>query len=225
MQKEKIIKQFALKAKSYLPDDKAGKLKASRGFALIELLIAVVLFGVITSFVLVAYSKVSEQLFMTSLAYETALSFRQAQSYGVSVKQFGTTFDSAYGIHLSAIVDKRFVFFADADQDGIYKTGGDSETGCITGTGSECVSVYQVERNNKVDKFCGVPAGIEPEECSKDSVTLISFLDVSFLRPNPDAVIRTDQSTTYKAARVYLKSPSGIERIVEVWNTGQISIK
>lgn len=198
----------------------------SGGFALIELLVAVVLFGVITSFVLIAYGKVSEQLFTTALAYETALSFRQAQSYGVSAKQFGageSSFDYAYGVHFTATVDNRFVLFADVNKDGIYETGGDTNTGCIPG--SECVSIYRIERGNRIEKFCGVRSVDGAEECTLGSQVPIWYLDVSFLRPNPDAVFRTDQSTSYKAARVYLISPGGQRRTVEVWNTGQISIK
>jgi len=208
---------------------------SERGFSLLELLIAIVLFGIITGFVLVAYGKVSEQLFMTSLAYETALSFREAQSYGVSVRQFEGSFEYAYGIHFRNGIDKRFVLYADINADSEYNEGDDDETGCLSSAEGECSSIYRVERNNKIEKFCGVlaldawPGGEKQEECNVNSVPetnqTITTLDVSFLRPNPDALIRTDIGSEYKAARVYLTSPGGIKRMVEVWNTGQISIK
>jgi len=208
----------------------------NRGFALIELLIAVTLFGVVTAFVLLAYGKVSEQLYMTSLAYETALSFREAQSYGVSVKQFAGSFDYAYGLHFNTGVNARFVFFADVDGDTLYNVGDDDETGCLLSDGGECSSIYRLEKANRIKKFCGVlatdmwPEGDKQEECSVDSEPesnkTITFLDVSFLRPNPDAIIRTSlPDSSYKASRVYFISPTNIERIVEVWNTGQVSIK
>lgn len=233
-----------MKHESYSMNKKKRGLKVSSskfhvssegGFSLLELLIAIVLFGIITGFVLVAYGKVSEQLFMTSLAYETALSFREAQSYGVSVRQFEGSFEYAYGIHFRNGIDKRFVFYADVNADGKYEEGDDEETGCLSTLGGECSSVYRVERNNKIEKFCGVlafdawPGGEKQEECNVNSVpeanNTITTLDVSFLRPNPDARIQTDLESEYKAARVYLISPGGIKRMVEVWNTGQISIK
>lgn len=217
---------------------------SSEGFALIELLIAVVLFGIITAFVIAAYGKISEQLFTTTLAYETALSFRQAQSYGVSVKQFGVgtgSYNSAYGLHFQNAINNRFVLYADANQNNKYESdiGGDTPTGCAPSVvGNECVSVYRVERGNTIEKFCGVllldtwPLGAKSEECNVNSVPannpLIAYLDVYFLRPNPDAIIRSDLSGVserYKGARIYLTSPNGVKRSVEVVNTGQISIK
>lgn len=221
-----------------------------QGFALLELLAAVVIFGLITFFVLFSYTRVSEQLFMSILAYETALSFRQAQSYGVSVHEFNPYtgegigapyFDAAYGIHFGATTDTRFVLFADADQSKSYNAGSDIESGCVSVVGGECVSVYRIERGNRIEKFCGVlptdggrdvPDSQKREECNVNSLPAgnpsITYLDVTFLRPNPDAVIRTNQSGVgerYKAARVYLISRNGVRRIVEVMTTGQISIK
>jgi len=214
-----------LKARSY-------KLKASGGFALLELLVAVVLFGIITAFVLFSYHKVSEQLFMTTLAFETAFTLRQAQSYGISVRQFGAdsgaTFEAAYGVHFNATVSDRFIFFADSDKNGRYTTGGDDSNGCIRVPTSECVDVYRIGRSNRIEKFCAARATNDGDECSTGTPTALLNLDVMFLRPNPDSIFYTDHSisgTTYKSATIHLISPNNLKRRVEVWNTGQISIK
>jgi len=205
---------------------------ASGGFALLELLVAVVLFGLIAMLVLFSYFKVSEQLFMTTFAFETALSLRQAQSYGVSVRQFGSdrsaTFEAAYGIHFDAATRNRFIFFADSDGNGTYTQGGDDSSGCIRGGSSECVSVYRIERSNQIEKFCAKRAVDGVDECSTGTPTILTFLDVIFRRPNPDAIFYTNQSqfnTLYRAATVHLTSPNNLARTVQVWNTGQISIK
>ena len=201
----------------------------SGGFALVELLVAVIIFGIITTFVLLAYSKVSDQLFLTTLAYELALSFREAQSYGVSVHQFGTgasaTFDVGYGLHFDANSSNTYALFADVGVDGFLNGSYGityNQSGCINTT--ECLSVSRLEKGNAIQKFCGVRAADASEECSPST----TFLDVTFLRPNPDAIIKTSGSAPtvfYKAGRVYLISPKGNTRMVEVWNTGQISIK
>ncbi|MDO8594705.1 MAG: type II secretion system protein [bacterium] len=221
---------------------------ARKGFALVELLIAVTIFGIITTFVLLAYNRVSEQLSLTTLAYELALSFRQAQSYGVSVHQFGGSFDVGYGLHFDPGSNSTYALFA--DEKGVY---GDSvlsggydfsygDTGCLTPT--ECVNVFRLEKGNTIDKFCGVLSGDggrdvpdeqKDEECNVSSTPpsnpppTITFLDVTFLRPNPDAIITTNRTVSdgqqYKAARVYVVSPRGIKRVIEVVNTGQISLK
>ncbi len=223
------------------------------GFALIELLIAVVLFGIISTFILIAYGKVSRQLFLTSLAYEVALSFREAQSYGVSVHQFQAgggqfeTFDVGYGLHFDQGSMNTYALFSDsggvAGNSVFDGTFGASYTasGCVNT--AECVSVSRIEKGNLIYKFCGVlPFGdggrdasdeAKQEECNIHSLpqtnSVISFLDVTFLRPNPDAIITTSQTRAmgqkYKAARIYLIAPSGDKRIVEVNTTGEISIK
>lgn len=213
-----------------------------------ELLVALALLGVISVFILLAYSRVSGQLFVTTLAYELALSFRQAQSYGVSVHQFGlgedATFDVGYGLHFDPASANSYALFADQGEGGAAGNklfdGAYSAEGCIIS--SECVSVFRLERGNTLYKFCGVlttgdagrdaPDANKNEECNVNSLPAgnqnITFLDVTFLRPNPDAIIRTNRSADsvlYKAARVYVISPTGEKRVVEVMTTGQISVK
>ena len=98
-----------------------------------------------------------------------------------------------------------------------------NKSGCPTG--DECLQVFRVERENRIDRFCGVLQTGGSEECSPT----LAFLDISFRRPEPDAVIVSSESTPglerYKAARIYLVSPRGVTGQVEVGNTGQISVK
>lgn len=223
----------------------------SGGFALLELIIAVALFGVITAFILLAYNRVGGQLFLSSLAYEIALSLRQAQSFGVSVREFrgsgSGTFDVGYGLHFDAGSVNTYALFADqggSAGNGLFDGGfggAYDATGCLGVT--ECVSVFKLERGNTIARFCAVlPAGdggrdapdsAKNEECNVNSLPssnpTIAYLDVVFLRPNPDAMIKTSQTVSagqqYRAARIYLTSPTGEKRVVEAVNTGQISIK
>ncbi len=222
--------------------------RAARGFTLVELLVAIALFGLIAAFTLLAYSKVSSQLFITNLAYELALSFRQAQSYGVSVHEFRTggleTFDVGYGLHFDAGSADTYAFFADeggetgdATFNGTYGTAY-NESRCLSAT--ECITVYRLERGNRLYKFCGVlpigdmgkdaPDENKNEECNVNSLPpanpTITYLDAVFLRPDPDAIIKTSQlGRQYRAVRIYVISPTEEKRIVEVANTGQISVK
>ncbi|HBV01422.1 MAG TPA: hypothetical protein DEF00_03465 [Candidatus Taylorbacteria bacterium] len=221
-----------------------------RGFTLVELLVAIALFGTIATLILLSYRKVSNQLFVTTLAYELALSLRQAQSYGVSVHEFqgggAGTFNVGYGLHFDSESLNTYALFADqggesgdAVLNGSYGTAYNT-TGCLSAT--ECMNVFLLEKGNRIYKFCGVlptgdlgrdaPDSEKNEECNTLSLPAsnpaITYLDVTFLRPNPDAIIKTNQSVfghQYKAARIYVISPSGDKRVVEVANTGQISIK
>lgn len=220
------------------------------GFALLELLVAIAVFGIIVTFVLFSYGRVAEQLFTSNLAHEVALALREAQSYGVSVRQFKresndaqkAAFDAAYGIHFERNESKQFVLFVDSARGGDaqeLRYDGRITDGCPL---PECVSIFRVGKKNYIQKFCGVlpqDEGYEPEskrreECSfvqSGGVVVpgkIKFLDVLFKRPNPDALFVSDGKEggkDYKAARIYLASEKGVVRAVEVWSTGQISIK
>ena len=227
------------------------------GFSLVELLVSIALFGLITTGILLVYSRVGEQIFTTTLAYDIALAFREAQHYGVSVKGFGqgsdlSRFDVSYGLHFQSGAsgdDALFVLFVDQRDplDGKKNQkydGAHSASGCSASQPNECVKVFRLEHGNTISKFCGVlpteDAGRDAadankhEECNNNSTPptnpppLITRLDVLFERPNPDAIIRTDlsgQTERYKAARVYIKSPRGEKRVIEVISTGQISLK
>lgn len=208
------------------------------GFALVELLVALAFFSIAMATVVITFSVVSERLFTKNLTYAIALSFRQAQSYGVSVR--GTSaidFTAGYGLHFDAGNGNSKVFLLFADKDGSgrfnYEFGtGYNESGCFSG--NECVEVFRVERNNRIEKFCGVllldnaPTGEKKEECNVGAPPFITSLDVLFKRPDPDAIINTDLSGAaerYKGARIYVISPRGERGTVEVMNTGQISVK
>jgi prepilin-type N-terminal cleavage/methylation domain-containing protein len=58
----------------------------NRGFSFIELIISIAVFTLITSAMLVSFSRLQGDVSLTNLAYDTALTIRQAQSYGVQVR-------------------------------------------------------------------------------------------------------------------------------------------
>ena len=203
--------------------------KDARGFSLMEMLVVIALFTIITGAALANHARFGEGILATNLAYDVALSLREAQSYGLSVREGAGAgiFDVGYGVHFKD--DTFFVFFADLDNN--QKYDGTSVDGkCVNGT--ECLKVYRLERGNSIASFCGVLTSFGSLDC-RDFIANrddISFLDVLFKRPYPDAFIRTDlngqNEERYQSAYVVLLSPKHREsRVVEVFQTGQISIK
>lgn len=197
-----------------------------------EMMIVVALFTIITISALMVHSRFGENILMTNLAYDVALSLREAQSYGLSVRQSplsGGTFDIGYGVHFKS--EAFFVFFA--DRNGNKKYDGTSIDGkCVVSDDSECLKVYRLEKGNSIAFFCGVLAPLGALECRNflNNEQTISFVDITFKRPEPDSFIRSDLNPSnemrYRGAQIVVVSPRrSASRTIEVYQTGQISIK
>ncbi len=201
-----------------------------------ELMIVIALFTIITSAALMNHARFGESILATNLAYDVALSFREAQSYGIAAREplsGAGTFSFPYGLHFSG--GDSFVFFTDRNPDKRY--GGTDESGaCVSGVNSECLKVYRFERGSRIASFCGVQTS-GALECRNFDIegkvvegSAISYLDITFKRPMPDAALVTNLNSTggtrYQGARITITSPKGHEcRTVEVFETGQISIR
>ncbi len=79
--------------------------KINNGFSLVELMVSISIFVLITSLTLANYPKFGNKLSLDLLAEDIALSFRQAQIFGSSVvgtKSAGPAAFGAYGLHFEA---------------------------------------------------------------------------------------------------------------------------
>lgn len=177
------------------------------------MLIVVAIIVLISSIVLANNNKFGGTILLQNLAYDVALSARQAQTYGTAVIRFGSNnFTAPYGIHFDITASRTtYYVFADAvgSPNGIYDVG-------------EMVQSSTIGRGYFIESLC-VTASNGSESCT--SGTTISKLDVVYKRPEPDAYIRADDiSTTYTRGRVILSSPRG--DLLSVWfeNNGQISV-
>lgn len=190
---------------------KHGRFFTRRGFTLIELLVVMGIFLVITGTVLANHSKFNSSVLLGSLAYNIALSVREAQVYGLSVQTYHANFQVGYGIDLSAANPNQYVLFADVNADKRYEPGTDS-----------VIQTYAVGGGHTIQKFCGSNAS-GATQCSTDS-TPIDRLDIVFFRPNPDAYISSANPGYYSSAAITVASGSGESRTVTVYSTGQISV-
>lgn len=167
---------------------------------------------VIMSVAIVNHGRFQGSLAITNLAYEIALSIRQAQVYGVSVRQFQTYTDKNYGVAFTSSDLAAYTVFADIDADGLADSGESVESARITG-------------GNTISQFCGMNAA-GAMTCGPAS---LSSLSVSFQRPNPDAIVsaRTTagSSVSYAGARIYVRTPAGDMRCVVVRSTGQVAVE
>ena len=199
---------------------------SNKGFTLVELMVSIGIFAFMTALHVAKYGTFNQGILLTNLAYDVALTIRNAQSYGLNVKSkpsggtdcaaggssFSNCFDYPYGVHFDEgasgdpAPNTRFVFFADISKDGVYNSG------------DEIIKTSYIRRGRIVDNIC----------ISLDSSCNItpSSLDITFKRPDPNAIIigNINQNTKYAYAEITLKSSDGGLKKVTVRSTGQIDV-
>src|SRR5690349_3018843 len=116
------LRRFFIKAPAGLAPDIA------RGFTLIELLVVSAIIILITGTILFRQQGFSSATLLRSLSYSIALSVRQAQTYGISVRESATgsgTFAAGYGAYFSNNgcglgTANRYSLFSDNNANGVY---------------------------------------------------------------------------------------------------------
>lgn len=184
-----------------------------RGFTLIELLVVMSIMIVITAVFLVRNSQFNSAILLRSLAYEVALSIREAQVYGVGVREVSAgsnNFTAGYGVYFSSDAPTDYVLFADLDKNGLY------------GAGDTIMQSFAVRNGFTVARICAVTTtGVS--QCSPADIT---SLVVSFKRPNPEALIKTNVAGySYASASITVSSPNGSTRTVTIGTAGEIEVQ
>lgn len=186
--------------------------KQHRGFTLIELIVVVGILVVISSIILANYSKFGGQVLLRNLAYDIALSVREAQVYGISARSFlGAQFAAGHGVYVDLAEGNTFFFiYTDVDNNAFF-----------TSAATEWVETFSIGRGYTIDRLC-IPSGPSSETCTATK------LDMLFKRPEPDAIIRASTGGSfnqYDRARIVVASPQGDKLSVLVETTGQISVQ
>lgn len=210
-----------------------------KGFTLIEMLMVLAIFTILTSVVMYNYAEFNSKTIMSNMAYEIALSVRQAQVYSLGVRgQAGVkSFDNRYGVYFNTNNGgKEFAFFFDRkpNVEGLVPNGwcdGDVDDpnclACISGGAGECLEKITLTRDIFISKIC-LSDGIDPIEVSGSCKEGNSEEDVSvtFDRPNPDAKILVDSGIELlnKNLGIVVKNSFGNQRAVIIRSTGQISV-
>ena len=188
-----------------------------KGFTLIELLVSVGIFAIMTALLLARYGSFDQGVLLTNLAYDVALTIRNAQSYGLNVKSYDRNdnkFEAAYGVNFVATTSN-FVFFADINTPPNF-TYEPSPGGLDVN-----ISTTLIKRNSKVGTLC---IGSGPSNC-----VAAKSIDIAFNRPDPNAHINglslTNTILTNTYAEIILMANDGTIRKVIVRSTGQISVE
>lgn len=192
-----------------------------RGFSLVELIVVVAIFIVLTSVILFNQNKFSSDVAVGNLAYDIALQIRKAQVYGLLVREdmsSGGGFNNGYGINFMTRSDGEiyFILFTDVNNNGVFDSSID-----------ETISTFNIEQGNTIADIC-TDSSTDPERCFSSNGGLnITYASIVFKRPDPDAIIRDSRNSTRKSQiEITVNSALGdTTKYISVLNTGQISVR
>lgn len=157
---------------------------------------------------------------LESLAYDIALAIRNAQVYGIAVRQYEGTFQSAYGMHFEQGNPNTYTLFVDAVvENGRYDCSGSCEL----------IEVTTLQGGYRIVDLHVRGAGDSSPTCE---ATEVDELHIAFKRPEPDALISADSASCLttpvecrESACITIASPRGDTNHILIEATGQISVQ
>jgi type II secretory pathway pseudopilin PulG len=193
-----------------------------RGFSLVELLVVLGIIMFLASVVLTSQSNFNKTLVLANTAYDIALSIRGAETYGLGSRTTSAGIGNApYGVHFESGSQTSFELFADTSPpvsctiptcspgDRKYTNGSDTR-----------IQTYNIQNGIRVTDFCINTNGWT---CVANGLT---YLDISFLRPYPEPIFKTNTSSLFPVTQacITVYSPYGGSRSVRVDASGLVSV-
>lgn len=178
----------------------------TQGFSIIELMVTVGIFAMITSILLARNSRFDDETLLQSAAYEVALSVRQTQSFGINVRGQGGVFDKPYGVYFEK-GSASYRQFLDSNDDGFFTEG-------------EMIEEYTLGRGYTIARICAFSSITPSCETEEDAVSVL------FRRPDPEAIITAQKGVVgaIGSIGIELASPREGRRFIVVRQTGQIAV-
>lgn len=160
--------------------------KYNSGITIIELLVVISIFIIISAITIFNYSKFKSTATLQNLADDIALSVRRVQGYAVGVKGYNDMFNYPYGIHFTSNPElsdaysgshKSFILFIDVNENNKYDGGADCG---MPSDGNECLEVLSITNTNEVSEIHFYENNNDVLIEKKDT------MDILFKRPNPE---------------------------------------
>ena len=187
----------------------------SLGFTLVELMVSISIFAVITAVVLIRNNEFNSGILFSNLVYEIALSIREMQTYGITVRASDTgRFDNGYGVYFNSSETEKnsFVQFTDIPNvSGVRNQLYDNP--------AEKLFKLNLKPGNFVEEI---------RVCDSSSVcTVVNDVAITYMRPEPDASIKSG-TTVYTKAGITIRAPGSdpvVRKCIVVTGVGQISVQ
>src|SRR3989344_5656543 len=202
----------------------------SMGFTLVEMLVVISIFTIITGVTMANLPAFRDKTTLDLIAQEIAITIRQAQVYGIGTREAesaGLEFTS-YGIYFdpnnssgSGLDKKSLYLYAD-------KKNPESSPAGVVGFSDDDGSVVEefvIRGGAEITQLLscsGTPCTFPPAV----NATNLSTLDIFFQRFYPDAKF-VDIVPAPNYIKIVIQSTRDVnnKREIEVWSTGQISVK
>jgi prepilin-type N-terminal cleavage/methylation domain-containing protein len=207
---------------------KKHKNSTTRAFTLIELLVVIAIFTIITSIAIFDQGKLNSQVLLTNLTYDTALSIREAQSYGVGVRQadpnnLSGNFQSGVGVFFDT--NPSGIDLSDNQSVIIFNNPNSTIDNPDVTFSSESNRLreyhFQNQRGNYIYAICQ-----NPSDCLGQ--TTHPRLRIMFFRPNPEPVfyLNDDPDPTTGPFYIVLRSAdASLCSVIVVNSSGQVNIE
>ncbi|MFA5933810.1 MAG: type II secretion system protein [Candidatus Paceibacterota bacterium] len=247
--KLRIINKNAGKKLSFFPIRNSSFViynSAKRGMTFIELISVISIFAIISGITLFNFSSFGDSITLSNLAQDIALEIKQAQSSataGEGFAKFQAGKKPSYGLYFSTETTptdrtKKFIYFADKDNDGKYGSTGNEASTCEGETNTECLKSISINNGYSISSIAVNQNQASNPSCPPAILPKGKDLAIVFTRPNNDAYFTTNQSgyenkkaiplvtgTPICDAEITIKSPKNLTRTIVVYSVGQISIQ
>lgn len=205
-----------------------------KAFTLVEMVVVLAIGAILIAVVIFNYRDADSSLIMRNLAYEVSLTIRQAQTYGIGVKESSeenNAFDNAYGVQfnhpVTNVFNDTFYLFSDIyndTSDKEYRCNQTNTSGaCTSAGGSEVIDALSLTRQITIQSICGNRLDNGQNVCTSAGAN--AMLNIAFKRPNPDAVITLGTNIRLADVTIRLVGQNGSTIDVYVNTAGQISVQ
>ena len=201
------------------------KIKINMGMTLIELIVVLSIFAIISSVVIFNYGAFQTKVDIKNLASDIAMQVVTAQKASLSgllPNQIPTVspWKPSYGVYFSSTStpdahgadNKDFIYFTDLNDntqyDGLPCTGG-----------NECVSKITITKNNFI-------SNLQVFYLNSTNASL-NDLTITFTRPNSGAtffVSTLGTLTNVSYVQITIASPNGITSLIKLYPSGRVQV-
>ena len=184
-----------------------------QGFTLVELMVSIAIMLIVAAIILVQYQSFNSSVILKNLAYEVAISIREAQVLSVSVLGDSGDFSGIYGVHFPDGGGSSYSIFIDSNSNLQYEAGVD-----------EIFETFTLNRDFQLaNQICY-------EQTASGRVCTNTESNVYFQRPDFDAGIGIGAGqppdTGVTSLEIFVEPTDGsAQRSVVITNTGQITVQ